>query len=370
MGTMTSAGKVPGSPEEITPEWLTAALREGGVLRDGRVISATAKGIGAGTGFLGQLAKVAVEYEGADEGAPHSVIFKVPTLDPGGREVSNLFRFYEREINFYREVGPVMTIRTPKLYYSHMDIAADEYVLIIEDLNPARFGDEVNSCTVEDAERAITELARYQALWWEHPKLDSMEWMPYVNAPVHQSAEGSYNQAWEPFCQMFGEQVPAAVMPLCEEMRTHVIDLLNIFQPGPRTIIHGDYRLDNLFFDHPDGSPVAALDWQISSRGRGIFDVAYFISSSLDPEPRRANEERLVRLWYDIVTDGPGRKAYTWDEAWLNYRQGVLYTNIYTVVGIGTLDAANERGMALFNKWITRRTSAMEDLVCGEVMPR
>jgi hypothetical protein len=153
-------------------------------------------------------------------------------------------------------------------------------------------------------------------------------------------------------------------------MKTHVIDLLNIFEPGPRTIIHGDYRLDNLFFDHPDGSPVAAIDWQISSRGRGIFDVAYFISSSLDPEPRRTHEERLVRKWYDIVTDGPGRKSYTFDEAWLNYRQGVLYTNIYTVIGIGTLDAANERGMALFKKWLTRRTSAMADLVCGEVMPR
>ena len=100
------------------------------------------------------------------------------------------------------------------------------------------------------------------------------------------------------------------------------------------------------------------------------FDVAYFMSSCLEPDARRANEERLVRTWYDMVTDGPGRKAYTWDEAWLNYRQAVLYTNIYTVIGIGTLDSANERGMALFNKWITRRTAAMEDLVCGEVMPR
>ena len=367
---MTSASRIPRSPEEITPEWLTSALREGGVIRDARVTSVSTSAIGAGAGFLGQLAKVAVEYDRPEPGAPSSMIFKVPTLDPGGREVSNLFRFYEREINFYREIAPEMKIRTPRLYYSHMDIAGDEYVLLIEDLHPARFGDEVNSCSIEGAERAITELAEYQALWWEHPKLDSMDWMPYVNAPVHQSAEQSYHQAWEPFCQMFGEMIPAGVMPMCEEMKNHVIDLLNIFEPGPRTIIHGDYRLDNIFFDHPDGSPVAAIDWQISSRGRGIFDVAYFISSSLDQEPRRAHEERLVRKWYDIVTDGPGRKSYTFDEAWLNYRQGVLYTNIYTVIGIGTLDAANERGMALFKKWLTRRTSAMADLMCGEVMPR
>jgi hypothetical protein len=250
-----------------------------------------------------------------------------------------------------------------------MDIEGDDYVLILEDINPARFGDEVNGCTIKDAERAITALANSQKQWWQHPKLETMDWMPYVNAPVHQSAEGSYNQAWDPFVQMFGDYVPASVMPTCEAMKTHVIDLLNIFEPPPRTIIHGDYRLDNLFFDHPDGSEVLAIDWQISSRGRGMFDVAYFISSSLDPEPRRAHEERLVRMWYDIVTDG-GSKEYSWDEAFLNYRQGVLYTNIYTVVGIGTLDAANERGMALFHKWMSRRMSAIEDLACAEVMPR
>ena len=369
MGTATRASKVPRTPADVTPEWLTSALREGGVLTDGRVASITLKDIGAGAGFFGQLARLVVEYEGV-EGAPASMIVKVPTIVDQSREVGNLFRFYEREIAFYREVGPEMQMRTPRLYYSYMDVQGDEYFLLLEDLASARAGDEVASCSVEDAESAITELAKYQALWWESPKLDAMDWMPFVNAPVHQSAEGSYNQAWEPFCQMFGEMVPASVMPLCEEMKTHVIDLLNLFEPGPRTIIHGDYRLDNIFFDHPDGAPVAAIDWQISSRGRGMFDVAYFISSSLDPEPRRANEERLVRKWYDIVTDGPGRKSYTWDEAWLNYRQGVLYTNIYTVIGIGSLDAANERGMALFHKWIQRRTAAMADLVCGEVMPR
>ena len=43
---------------------------------------------------------------------------------------------------------------------------------------------------------------------------------------------------------------------------------------APCTILHGDYRLDNLFFgDVPGGAPVAAVDWQISSKGRGPYDV-------------------------------------------------------------------------------------------------
>jgi hypothetical protein len=369
MGTTTEVNRVPRSPEEITPEWLTAALRSTGVIREANVTSVSTQGIGAGAGFLGQLAKVAVTYDREEQAAPRSMIFKVPTLDPGGREVSNLFRFYEREICFYREIAPEVELRTPRCYFSHMDIPGDDYVLLLEDLAPARFGDEVGSCALKDAETAIRNLASFHASWWEHPRLETLEWMPYVNAPVHQSAEQSYNQAWEPFVQMFGEFVPERVMPVAEDMKTHVIDLLNLFEPRPRTIIHGDYRLDNLFFDHPDGSEVASIDWQISSRGRGMFDVAYFMSSCLEPEVRREHETRLLRLWHDTVSDRVSTKGYSLDDVLLDYRRGVLYTNIYTVIGIGSLDAKNERGMALFHKWLKRRAAAIEDLDCAEVMP-
>jgi len=96
--------------------------------------------------------------------------------------------------------------------------------------------------------------------------------------------------------------------------------------------------------------------------------VAYFIVSSLEPEVRRAHEERLVRMWYAIVTER-GATGYSWDEAWLDYRKGVLYCNIYTVIGVGSMDAANERGLALQTAWVRRRSAAIEDLRCAEVLP-
>ena len=105
------------------------------------------------------------------------------------------------------------------------------------------------------------------------------------------------------------------------------LDLLNDFEPAPRTIIHGDFRLDNMFFDHPDGSPLAVIDWQISNRGRGIFDVAYFLCSSLEGDVRKEHEMRLLHLWHDIVIDG-GAQAYSFDQALYDYRAGILLCNV------------------------------------------
>lgn len=359
---------VPRSPDEISPEWLTSALADSGVLAGASIVAVTPKSIGAGAGLFGQLARLQLTYD-RDGDAPDSVIVKMPTTNAGNREIGNLFQFYEREGRFYEDVASSIEIRVPACYFTLMDVANDEHLLLLEDMSlGATPGDEVAGCTLAQAEAAVNVLAKHHASWWESPKLDTLDWMPFVNAPVHQSAQNSYQQAWGPYCEFFGGDLSPYQHSAGERMQDKIIELLNLYERKPRTIIHGDYRLDNLFFDHKDGSPVAAIDWQIASRGRGIFDVAYFIISSLEPDVRKANEMRLLQNWHDIVVDG-GAKGYSFDEALYDYRRAVLYCNVYTVIGVGSMDAANERGVALQKAWIRRRGAAMEDLDCAECMP-
>jgi thiamine kinase-like enzyme len=359
---------MPRSSEEITPEWLTSALRSGGVVRDATVTAIERKPIGVGAGFLGELARIAVTYDPPQGDAPPSLIAKLPTMEPQSRAVGNLFRFYEREICFYNDIAREVELRTPRLYFSHMDVAGDEYLMLLEDLSLcATMFDEVAGCTRDAAELIVGSLARFHATWWESPRLAQLEWMPYINAPVHQSAEQSYQQAWAPFLEMMGERLSPAMLKIGEEMRTHVIDLLDAMEPAPRTIVHGDYRLDNLFLAD-GGEAIAAIDWQISSKGRGIFDVGYFLSSCIDADQRKATEEGLVRLWHETQLEH-GIKGYAWEQAWHDYRLAVLYTWIYTVIGIGALSAANERGLSLFHEWVKRRERAISDLDAGELMP-
>src|SRR5262245_24658419 len=180
-------GQVPRSPHEITPEWLTDALAEGGALKGCRLSSVTPQSIGAGAGLFGQLARLQLKYDGGSPGPP-TMIVKMPTTHEGNRAIGNLFQFYEREGRFYEEVAPSIEIRVPRCYYRVMDVAADEHLLLLEDMAAgATPGDEVAGCTVEQAEAAIIVLAKHHASWWESPRLDSLDWMPFVNAPVHQT---------------------------------------------------------------------------------------------------------------------------------------------------------------------------------------
>jgi hypothetical protein len=354
----------PRSVDDISPAWLTAALRAGGALRDAVVTGRAIEPIGVGVGFLGQLARVRPTYDRPEASAPASVIAKLPTLDPGGREICRIFQFYQREIGFYRELAPQLALRVPRCYHAAMDEAADEYVLLLEDLADLRMGDDLAGCGAAEAERAVRALGALHGAWWEQPRLAALAWLPAVNAPVHQFAQPAYTASLEPFLQLFGDRLSPGMRAIAEAMKDHVVDLLDATAGAPRTIIHGDFRLDNMFFGRDE---LAVIDWQISCRGRGVFDLAYFLSGSVLPAVRKAEEMRLLRLWHELATGG--RPGYSLDDALTDYRRCVLYCNVYTVIATGTLDPANERGMALFDAWLGRRVTAIEELDAGDLMP-
>jgi Ser/Thr protein kinase RdoA (MazF antagonist) len=245
-----------------------------------------------------------------------------------------------------------------------MDEPADDYLILMEDLGALPIGDDAVGCSAIEAERAIRSIAGLHAAWWASSDLTQVDWVPFSNAPVHQLAEPTYQQAAAPFLQMFGDFLSPRMRRVTETLGTHVVDLLNTFTLPPITIAHGDFRLDNVFFD---GTGVAAIDWQIAFRGRGVFDVAYFLSGCLDPRVRRTEEMRLLRLWHQLVT--VGHSGYTFDDALLDYRRAVLHCHVYTVIATGSLNPANERGMAVFQAWLQRRGAAIEELAADELIP-
>src|SRR4051812_27759913 len=96
---------IPKSPDVLSPEWLTAALQSGGI-RNANVTSFEYEPIAAGVGFLGKLGRLRLRYAGDGNGLPQTLVVKQPTLDEKSRQLAKMFRFYEREVAFYREIGP------------------------------------------------------------------------------------------------------------------------------------------------------------------------------------------------------------------------------------------------------------------------
>ena len=95
----------------------------------------------------------------------------------------------------------------------------------------------------------------------------------------------------------------------------------NIPASGDATIVHGDYRLDNLLVDHDADTVNAVLDWEMSTLGDPLTDVAVLLAyqqlsvalqdsgqaSGGGAGPRAAGGQSMVTA---MVTDAPLAPGY------------------------------------------------------------
>src|SRR5262249_22073095 len=136
----------------------------------------------------------------------------------------------------------------------------------------------------------------------------------------------------------------------------------HLSQP-PITLAHGDYRLDNMFFN--DGT-LALCDWQLVCTARGAYDLGYFTTQSINVEQRREWEPALVRHYYDGLVGG-GVSGYSFDDLWQDYRVAALFCLVYPVIAGGSLTVEDERHVRLCRALFERCTAAIADLGCLEL---
>ena len=353
-------GTVPRAAAELTPDWLTGALRSGGVLEADRAVTTVeVRPTAAGVGFMGEVTGLALAYDGPTT-APTTMVAKIPTQDPHVRAMLAPAAVFEREARFYEQLAPELA-STARCYHAAIDVPNDAFLLLLEDLSHLRLGDQLDGCGADDAARALEALAVLHARFWESPVLDRMGWLPPANDPCMKIGEHVFAQSLPRFLEVFAEALDPGMAELSERFGPRMPDLLDRFAAMPTTIGHFDYRLDNLFFDDADGADgVRMIDFQATSKGGFAYDLGYFLSQNLTTEDRRAHEADLLRTYHDrLVAEGVA--GYDFDQLRRDHRVGVLYGWFIPVFAVGSLDVSSDRAMQLWTEVIRRAQTAIAD---------
>ncbi|MDQ0464295.1 hypothetical protein QO010_002076 [Caulobacter ginsengisoli] len=337
------APAIAASAEQIDADWMTAALQAGGVLPEGRVTAISAKPVG--NGLVGDSFRFSLTYDAPPPGAPASVVGKFAAADPVSRGTGAAMGLYLREVSFYRELAHTVGIITPKAYYAGIDPATSDFTLIFEDFGPARQGDQLTGCSLQDARTALLEAAALHAPRWGDASLEQASWltageatMPAVVAALPGVIQGfreRYEGQLEPELFALIDRMPAAIAALQQDRST------------PRTVQHGDFRLDNILFDIQGGSRrMGTLDWQTLALGAGVSDAAYFLSAGISPELRREHDRDLIGLYHaELVRLGV--RDYDFERCWNDYRRYSLNGMLLGVFSAMVVERT-ERGDALF----------------------
>ena len=362
--------ETPTTTADITAGWLTEALRASGVIgADASVSSVGFEPGSAGVGFMGEIGVLDVEYEGAAD-APARIVAKFPTQNPDISAMMRPTRVFEREHRFYGALASQTPVRTPDAYHIVCETNPDPevpetYLLLMEDLGALTEGDQVAGVSVAQAKAALVGLAQHHAHFWNGAGLENADFIPVVNGPLNQAGQSIYEASLPGFKQVFGDVVTPEMDALADAYTEANPRLLDAMAAMPNTLVHFDFRADNLFFE--DDGTVVVIDWQSISRGGGAADVGYFISQNMSTEDRRANEAMLLQAYHDTLIAN-GVTDYDYDTFFNDYRLGVMYGWIIPVFAVGSLDVTSDRAMQLWRTVIDRVQTCIADHNAGEFL--
>ncbi|MFN3258473.1 MAG: phosphotransferase [Ilumatobacter sp.] len=349
---------IPTQIADITVDWLNEVLG-GPTAGFGMISSFEAARFGEGVGILGELARLHLTY-GDGETGPATIVAKCQSPSPENQFLSQMMGFYLRETNFYRHVAGDVDIRVPRPHY--VDAAPDglPFVLLIEDIQGAVTPDQIAGLSVEEAKKIISTIVPLHVQFWGTDELLGLEWLPPMNNDLYKGGQAMATALFPGFAEHFGDRIPAAELAAIGRACERYAELLDYTVTiGTPTFTHTDCRAENYLFGGPDGDDaVTVIDFQLSTRHVGMWDVTNLLAGSMEPALRKETERSLLEHY--VAEINAAGIDYTIEQAVHEYRVCLLQQTTAQVI-TSDLQGGNERGTALLEQLHLRPVHAAVD---------
>lgn len=299
-----------------------------------------------------------VDVEQVDRSATvaSKVRIRVVTEGPGGGQTTHAYCIKAHldndveslgsETNFYRNLAPVVGVRTPHAYYTGID-SSGRSLIVMDDVYAigGTFQSAESPYTLDTIRGTLGQLATVHAATWGDEQLLANDWL----RPRLQSMAANYP------AERLDEMMNDGRGPdLPDWLRSGDILKRAVTVTGevPSTcVIHGDAHSGNTYLDR-DGR-ACWLDWQCTQGGHWATDVSYHMGTALSIGDRRAHERELLEHYLGELA-AHGVDPPPWDEAWERYTLHFSYGYL-----LWAITMISSRAVVLIH--IPRLGTAIED---------
>ena len=136
--------------------------------------------------------------------------------------------------------------------------------------------------------------------------------------------------------------LPAAFDRFGDLFTTAMRGLADAFGAGRRRSFTATTGATTCSFGAGSQDDLAVIDWQGCGIGCGMYDVAFFLGTSVTIDQRRHLERDLVDEYHDIVCR-MGARNHTREDCRRSYRRNILGTLMPMVIGCGGLDMSDPK---------------------------
>lgn len=341
---------LPENADQVTPQWLTAAMAARGIVATVKTVEVTEQHRGTNANAM-----LRVTYD-SDTDLPTDLFVKLLPTDPDERAAIVRTGMGEKEVLFYQRLADRISMRTPKVLAAEVEPESGAFVVVLEELLSAgcRLPDPDVGVSPAQAMGAMADYANLHHRYLDaHKRADEAAWVvpsrrgsDYGKVRLQQGLDNHRDKLSDPFAEL-------ARFYIDHQDAQH-----NLWAMGEHSVLQGDSHLGNVF---TEGDRVGFLDWGLINLGACMRDVSYFITMTLSPENRRQHEAALIREYLDRRAE-LGAVATTFDQAWLEHRVQAAYTVVAScqiVTFPGTWGPERERFALAF---LAKAEAAVADL--------
>jgi hypothetical protein len=222
------------------------------------------------------------------------------------------------EARFYRELGPLLSVRRPAAYFTAVDENTAQAMIIMDDVVDmgGQFLSAHSPYSLETTRDSLSQLALLHASTWGCGRTSHLEWLSPRIRPMTEFFTGELLQS------LLDDGRGPGIAPELRDAKSLVEAVRRTADHPITCVIHGDTHSGNVYLDGQGRANW--LDWQVVQHGNWATDISYHLASVLDVESRRAHEAELLQHYlHELEANEASGPA--WDEAWEQYTLSFSY---------------------------------------------
>ena len=246
---------------------------------------------------------------------------------------------YERENYFYESISKYVNIRTPKFYGLIRDDDSNIIGILMENLNNNgnyKLNENLNRANIDISLKVISEMAKFHSKFWNTNVKKMFSDLKRHNDPFFNPVWTNFiKDKWPSFKDTWTNVLTKEQLSKAERIVTDFSEIQQRLSSSNLTLIHGDVKSPNIFYDLDRGYEPVFLDWQYIAIGKGVQDMIFFLIESFDLDNIRLNFPLFKSYYYRKLIEN-GIVNYSFSDYEQDIKDSVCYFPFFVAIWFGT----------------------------------
>jgi HAD superfamily hydrolase (TIGR01509 family) len=268
---------------------------------------------------------------------------------------------YDRENYFYENISRYVNVKIPKFYGLIKDPEFHTIGILMENLfAPFRILDtqtatrplvyilnekmcktshfeiniDLNHADIGLSLKVIESITKMHLKFWNKHLEKNFHELKKHNDPLFCPSWKTFiTDRWELFKDKWKHMIPS--FEKADKIVENFENIQHALSTGHLTLIHGDMKSPNIFYDKANQNEPYFIDWQYICIGKGVQDIIFFLIESFSIDNIRLYYPLFIQYYYIKLIQG-GVQNYSYDEYKQDIRNAICHFPFFVAVWFGT----------------------------------